>query len=305
MYLVCGEALFDVFVKDGTHDRLALAAHAGGSPFNVAIGLSRLGRRAALFTGLSTDVLGRRLYDQLGREGVCRDYVVDKSNRTTLALVALDAAGVAQYAFYGDGAADRELGASDLPNLQEDVSGLHFGSYTLVVEPTAATYFSLAQRERGRRLISLDPNVRPTVEPDMRVWRDRLEHWRRLADVIKVSDEDLALLHPGRDPDDIAAEWLQEPTRLVVVTRGAAGATGYCAQGRVEIPAPKVSLVDTVGAGDSFQSALLSQLPDHQSLRATTRSLGELGRVLDFAARAAAITCSRLGSDPPHAQDLD
>lgn len=304
MYLVCGEALFDVFVQDDAHDRLALAARPGGSPFNVAIGLTRLGHRAALFTGLSTDVLGRRLHAQLGREGVNRDYIVDKRNRTTLALVALDDAGVAQYAFYGDSCADRELARADLPPLGDEVTGLHFGSYTLVVDPTASTYLALAERERGRRLISLDPNVRPTVEPDMGIWRERLERWRRLADVIKVSEEDLALLHPDSTPDEIARDWLQGHTRLLVVTRGAGGALGYCAQGCAEVPAPQVAVVDTVGAGDSFQSALLSQLPDHQALCTAAGSLGELRRVLNYAARAAAITCSRVGSDPPHARDL-
>ena len=106
----------------------------------------------------STDVLGRRLHDLLARERVCRDYIVDKPQRSTLVLVALDAAGVPRYSFYGEGCADRELVPADLPALADGISGLHFGSYTLVTEPTASTYFALAQRERGRRLISLDPN---------------------------------------------------------------------------------------------------------------------------------------------------
>jgi len=304
MYLVCGEALFDVFVQGDAQDHLALVAHAGGSPFNVAIGLSRLGHRAALFTGLSTDVFGRRLHDQLGREGVCRDYVVDKANRTTLVLVALNAAGVPHYSFYGDSCADRVLVHTDLPTLRDDIRGLHFGSYTLVIDPTASTYFALAQRECGRRLISLDPNVRPTVESDMQVWRDRLERWRGVADVIKVSEEDLALLHPGCELNDIASAWLQGPTQLLVVTRGGAGALGYSTQGCVALPAPEVSVVDTVGAGDSFQAALLSQLHDRAALRDTATSLEQLRRVLAYAASAAAITCSRLGSDPPYAHEM-
>lgn len=304
MYLVCGEALFDMFAQGERNQNLELVAYPGGSPFNVAIGLTRLGHRAALFTGLSTDVLGRRLHDLLAREGVCRDYLVDKSQRTTLVLVALDAAGVPQYSFYGDGCADRVLVPADLPALADHISGLHFGSYTLVTDPTASTYFALAERERGRRLISLDPNVRPTVEPDMRVWRERVAQWRRLADIIKVSEEDLGLLHPGRELGEIAQEWLQAPTQLLVVTRGAAGSLGYNAQGCVEIPAAEVSVVDTVGAGDSFQAALLSQLPDSSSLREASASLQQLERVLGYATRAAAITCSRLGSNPPYANEI-
>lgn len=304
MYLVCGEALFDVFAHGERNDDLQLAARPGGSPFNVAIGLTRLGHRAALFTGLSTDVLGRRLHDLLAREGVCLDYIIDKPHLTTLVLVALDAAGVPRYSFYGDGCADREIVPADLPTLEDRIRGLHFGSYTLVTEPTASTYFALAEQERGRRLISLDPNVRPTVEPDMRVWRERVARWRRLADIVKVSEEDLELLHPGMALGEIARQWLQAPTQLLVVTRGAAGALGYSAQGCVETPASEVAVVDTVGAGDSFQAALLSQLPDRSSLQEASASLQRLRQVLGYATRAAAITCGRVGANPPHAHEL-
>jgi fructokinase len=304
MYLVCGEALFDMFARGEGGDALELSARPGGSPFNVAIGLTRLGHRAALFTGLSTDVPGRRLHALLAGEGVCLDYLVDKPQRTTLVLVALDAAGVPQYSFYGDGCADRAIVPADLPTLDDGIGGLHFGSYTLVTEPTASSYFALAQRERGRRLVSLDPNVRPTVEPDMRIWRERVAQWRRIADIVKVSEEDLALLHPGMPLDAIVRDWLQAPTQLLVVTRGAGGALGFSAKGGVEMPAADVAVVDTVGAGDSFQAALLSQLPDAASLRAASGSLQRLEQVLAFATRAAAITCGRAGADPPHAYEL-
>lgn len=304
MYLVCGEALFDVFATSEPNSDLELTAHPGGSPFNVAIGLTRLGHRAALFTGLSTDVLGRRLHDLLAHEGVCLDYIVDKPHSTTLALVALDAAGVPRYSFYGEHCADREILPTDLPTIEDRIDGLHFGSYTLVTEPTTSTYFALAQQQRGRRLISLDPNVRPTVEPDMRIWRERVAQWRQISDIIKVSEEDLALLHPGIGTDEIAREWLQAPTQLLVVTRGAAGALAYGAQGCVEIPAPEVSVIDTVGAGDSFQAALLSQLPDRQSLKDAMESPQRLHQAIAYATRAAAITCSRAGANPPFAHEL-
>lgn len=304
MYLVCGEALFDVFVQDERGEGLELAARHGGSPFNVAIGLTRLGHRAALFTGLSTDVLGRRLHALLGDEGVCLDYIVDKPDRTTLVLVALDAAGVPRYSFYGEGCADRAIVAADVPQLHDRVLGLHFASYTLVVDPTASSFFQLAQRERGRRVISLDPNVRPAVEPDMRIWRERVGQWRGLADIIKVSEEDLELLHPGIGFDDIAPLWLQAPTQLLVITRGAAGSIGYTTRGRVEASADRVDVVDTVGAGDSFQAALLSQLPDRRALVEAAASPERVRHILQQATRAAAITCSRVGANPPYAQEL-
>lgn len=304
MYLVCGEALFDVFTEGEQGESVPMLARPGGSPFNVAIGLTRLGHRAGLYTGLSTDVMGRRLHGLLKREDVCLDYIVDKPNRTTLVLVALDDAGVAKYSFYGDHCADRELTLAELPTLADTVTGLHFGSYTLVAEPTASTFHALAQREHGQRLVSLDPNVRPTIEPDMQVWRERLTSWRALADVIKVSDEDLALLYPGVAIDQIAQDWLQAPTQVLVVTRGAEGAVGYNAQGRVEIPGIKVNVVDTVGAGDSFQATLLSQLPDRAALTAAATSTERLQQILSRSAQAAAITCSRAGANPPLAHEL-
>lgn len=304
MYLVCGEALFDVFAHGEDNDALRLTARPGGSPFNVAIGLSRLGHRAALFTGLSTDLLGRRLRDLLAREGVSLDYIVDKPNSTTLVLVALDEGGVPRYSFYGDGCADREIVLNDLPSLEDRIDALHFGSYTLVTEPTASAYFALAERERGRRLISLDPNVRPTVESDMRIWRERVKKWRQMADIVKVSEEDLQLIHPSMDIDEIAQDWLQAPTQLLVVTRGASGALGYSAQGRVETTPPEVAVIDTVGAGDSFQAALLSQLTDRSSLREAAESPHRLRQVLAYATRAAAMTCSRAGANPPYTHEL-
>lgn len=304
MYLVCGEALFDVFTGREQDGGLGLSARAGGSPFNVAIGLARLGHRAALYTGLSTDALGRHLRGVLEREGVRLEYVIDKPHRTTLVLVALDDAGVANYSFYAEHCADRELDLSNLPELDEGIGGLHFGSYTLLTEPTASTFAALAEREFGRRLISLDPNVRPTVEPNMGAWRERLLRWRQLADVVKVSEEDLALLYPGRAIDEIAREWLQAPMQILVVTRGAAGVSGYSRKGRVEVPGVAVAVVDTVGAGDSFQAALLSQLPDHAALQGAAASLQHLQRILEYAVRAAAITCGRAGADPPHAHEL-
>ncbi|UNK58625.1 carbohydrate kinase [Pseudoxanthomonas daejeonensis] len=304
MYLVCGEALFDVFAQGERGDVLELAARPGGSPFNVAIGLTRLGHRAGLLAGLSTDVLGRRLRNVLVREGVCLDYIIDKPHRTTVVLVALDGDGVPQYSFYGDGCADREIVQSELPTLGDRVEGLHFGSYTLVTDPTASAYFALAEQQRGRRLISLDPNVRATVEPDMQVWRDRVTRWRQLADLVKVSEEDLALLHPGMEVDEIAQAWLQSPVQVLVVTRGGGGALGYTAHARVELPASEVAVVDTVGAGDSFQAALLSCLPDRSALREASTSPQRLQQVLAYATRAAGITCTREGANPPYAQEM-
>lgn len=306
MYVICGEALYDVYTRPAEGDALPLLARPGGSPFNVAIGLARLGTRAGLLAGLSRDPMGEHLRAILQREGVAPDYLVARDERTTLALVALDPEGVARYAFYGDGCADRSLVEADLPPLQPWVTGLHFGSYTLVAEPTASTLLALARRERGARLISLDPNVRPTVEPDMDRWRERVDAMAGLADVIKVSDEDLSLLHPDRTHEAIAAHWLAQGAGLVVVTLGSEGAVGFGPGGvSAQVPARLVRNADTVGAGDSFQAALLNRLPDRDTLRTIAASAAEIEALLRYAGTAAAITCSRPGADPPTRAELD
>jgi fructokinase len=308
MYLVCGEALFDVFVGDVRADgSLALDARAGGSPFNVAIGLARLGASTGFLTGLSRDPLGEQLFFRLEAEGVDTRYVIRSDRPTTLSLVGRTAAGTPAYTFYGSGAADRSLTPADLPSLPREVIGLHLGSYSIVATPTADALAELAEREAGRRLISLDPNVRPTVEPDMQVWRQRIGKLAESAALIKASSEDLALLWPGRNADDIARQWLETGAVLVVVTLGENGARAYTSRHAAAIGAAGTAVVDTVGAGDSFQAALLHGLT---SLKLTSKARlaaigpAELTALLTYANRAAAITCARRGADLPRAKEL-
>ena len=200
MFLVCGEALFDFFLESEEGPAAATyAARAGGSPFNVAIGLSRLGQHAGLLTGLSSDLLGQRLAQVLAAEGVSTAYAIATDRPTTLSLVGLDTAGVPAYQFYDNGSADTGVTEADLPALGPEVSGLHFGSYSLAAAPVADAFAALARGNR-ERFISVDPNVRPTVEPDMEVWRARLAVLFPLADLVKISAEDLALLRPGLRP---------------------------------------------------------------------------------------------------------
>ncbi|MCW0457368.1 carbohydrate kinase family protein [Xanthomonas sacchari] len=304
MFVVCGEALYDIFIDGYAGTSVGMTARQGGSPFNVAIGLARLGAPSALFTGLSTDPLGRQLRATLEGEGVALDYCIDKREATTLVMVALDASGVPNYAFYGTGCADRALTEADLPTLDARVGGLHFGSYTLVAETTASTFQALAERERGQRLISLDPNVRPTVEPDMAVWRARLARWIALAHVVKVSQEDIELLYPQQDPFAIARSWLQQGPSLVVMTLGGDGAVAWRGDSEARVPGRVVQVVDTVGAGDSFQAALLQQLPDPAALAALGSEPAALERLLQFCVAAAAINCTRAGANPPSLDDV-
>ena len=302
MFLICGEALYDVFPQAETAEGFTLDARIGGSPFNVAVGLSRFGRQVALFTGLSSDPLGRRLERALTEEGVDTRFLVTKPNPTTLAVVGLNTDGVPHYTFYGHDAADRVVTADDLPQLPPAVTGLHFGSYSLVVGQTADAFHALARRHAARLLISLDPNVRLNVEPDVAVWRRRVEAFSEVADLVKVSDEDLEMLFPGDAIENAVARWHSRGVQLVIVTRGAQGAIASLRGEVFEVPGRRVRTVDTVGAGDTFQAALLCGLEELGM--ATKSGLAELPesdcrRLVDFATAAAAVTCSRRGADLP------
>ena len=312
MYLVCGEALFDFFSEDdvtGLASKVNFKAIAGGSPFNVAVGLCRLGVDAALFAGLSTDYLGRRLQQVLNEEGVRPDFLVDFAAPTTLAMVAVGANGSPHYNFRGEGCADRQLKPEHLPELGPDVMGLHIGSFSLVVQPIADTLLELVQRESGKRLISLDPNVRLNPEPNIDLWRSRIATLVEYADLIKVSDEDLSLLYPEEDPQRVIEGWLQHRCHLVFLTRGGEGATVFSRiHGSWSVPASPVKIADTVGAGDTFQAALITWLTEQQ--RDSVEGVQSLSRqhidgMLKFAVQAAALTCSKTGPDLPHRHQLD
>jgi fructokinase len=308
MFLVCGEALFDFFLESEAGPAAATyAARAGGSPFNVAIGLARLGQAAGLLTGLSGDLLGQRLRQVLDAEGVSTRYAIPTDRPTTLSLVGLDAEGVPAYQFYDNGSADTGVKAGDLPALGAEVAGLHFGSYSLAAAPVGEAMAALA-RAKGGRFVTLDPNVRPTVEPDMDVWRERLAVLFPLADLVKISREDLELLWPGMRPETLAADLTAKGAGLVVVTDGGEAALGWTRSG-LEASAlpPRVKVIDTVGAGDTFQAALIARLMrDPGGPRTALAGLDPQGlaALIGHAARAAAITCSRRGADLPRAAEL-
>ncbi|KRP58801.1 carbohydrate kinase family protein [Pseudomonas trivialis] len=312
MYLVCGEALFDFFSEedaDGQAAKLNYRAIAGGSPFNVAVGLRRLGIKAGLFGGLSTDFLGRRLLQVLKDEGVSERFVLAFAAPTTLSMVAVGADGSPQYNFRGEGCADRLLEIAHLPHLSDEIRGLHVGSYSLVVQPIGDTLLELVKRESGKRLISLDPNVRLNPQPDIQLWRERVAQLAQHADLIKVSDEDLHLLYPDQSPESVLQGWLQHRCQLVFLTRGGDGASVFSRQhGTWSQPAMKIVMADTVGAGDTFQAALIAWLTEHQldsvqGLHQLTRE--QIDAMLGFAIRASALTCTRTGPDLPYRRQLD
>lgn len=308
MYLICGEALFDLFGTDTSDISIGFDARIGGSPFNVAIGLARLGEQAAFFGGVSTDALGEKLVKKLKDEGVSDQYILRTDYLTTLSLVQKDATGSPAYTFYGANAADRMVTDNDLPAFDEAPRFLHVGSYTALVDPVASALKTLIRRERDHTLISFDPNVRPTVVPDMDLWRANTEALVPLSDIIKVSDEDLSLIAPGEAVEDVARRWLTMGAKLVVVTRGGDGASAFNAHAEVSVPGVKVEVEDTVGAGDTFQAALLAGLT---ALGATDRDTLEaldppqLIQLVTLCIKAASITCSRRGADLPRRSELE
>jgi fructokinase len=307
MILVCGEALMDVFAAGETATGMTLDARIGGSPFNVAVGLKRLAQPAAFLAAVSDGFLGERLLRALVEEGVDVSTVARTPAPTTLSLIGLDARGVPSYAFYGTGAADRQLTPAALATVPAGLVAIHVGSYTTVVEPIASTLRLLVEREHRRTLISYDPNLRLNVEPDGARWRDMLQWMLPRTHLLKISDEDLGLLLPGKTAEAFAADALRQGVRLVVVTRGAAGASAWTARGRSDAEPVCVKVIDTVGAGDTFQAGLLTWLAEHGALSADGLAgldPAEVGAALGFAARAAAITCSRRGADMPRRAEL-
>lgn len=306
--LVCGEAIVDLFV-DVADGELRAKPVLGGSPFNVAIGLARLDVPTSFFGGLSTDSFGTAIRTRLLAEKIDTRHAVATDRLTTLSVVGTDAAGRPAYAFHGEGKADRSVGIADLPaTLADDISALVMGSYTLAVEPVAAAHLALARREAGQRLISIDLNLRPTVTPDIDRWRHLFAAFVPYAGIIKASDEDLDIAFPGIAHRDLVAGWFAAGVALCVVTQGADGAVAW-RPGRepIIVGGRNVELVDTVGAGDSFHAALLARLHRVDALsRQAIAALDDarLSDALAFAVTASAITCTRLGADPPKSAEI-
>ena len=307
MFVVCGEALFDVFSAGDTPTGMAMDARVGGSPFNVAVGLARLAQPVCFLSQVSQGFLGERLMKTLQAEGVNTTTVQRSEAPTTLSLIGLDTKGVPSYSFYGEGCADRLLTPDALATLPDGVRAINFGSFATVVGPTSVTQRMLVEREYQRTLIAYDPNIRLNVEPDLEVWRDQIEWMLPHTQLLKVSEEDLQLVMPGITRAAFAAGALAKGVKLVVVTRGGDGAEAWNAQGAVSVPPVKVTVIDTVGAGDTFQAALLTWLAERDAVSGAglaALSADAVRDALGFAARAAAITCSRRGADMPRRAEL-
>lgn len=306
MLVVSGEALMDVFAGAPHAAGMALDARIGGSPLNVAIGLARLAQPVAFFGGVSRGFLGERLMQALHGEGIDTRCTVRLDAPTTLSLVGLDAQGVPRYDFHGTGAADRVL-PMDALALVPPAAAYHFGSYAMVVEPVASVQRALIEREHRRAVVAYDVNVRLGVEPDLARWHAALQWMLPRTTILKMSDEDFELLFPGGDLDALARRWIEAGVALVVITRGGQGARAWTRQQALDLAPVAVPVVDTVGAGDTFQAAMLVALAERGLLRADALQAlpsDDLRAVGSFAMQAAALTCSRRGADLPRRSEL-
>lgn len=303
MIVSCGEALIDFVPLIGQDGEAGYRPLPGGSPFNVAIAAARLGQRAGFLGRVSRDLFGDQLVATLESNDVDTSLVARGDEASTLAFVSLSAGEEPRYAFFNTGAADRSLVPDDVPDpLPGDIDCLHFGSFSLAVEPAATTLAALMRRETANRVISLDPNVRPTLVGPRDAYVERVEALVRLAAIVKVSAADLDWLYPGEPIDTVAARWRDSGPAVIAVTAGERGAFGLTASARAEAAGAPVAVVDTVGAGDTFQAGLLVRLAELGRLSKdglASLSGDDLADALAFAGRAAAITCTRPGADPP------
>lgn len=308
MILCCGEALIDMIPVPTQNGEDGFVPHSGGAIFNTAIALGRLDTAVGFLTGLSTDLFGQQLEADLLKSHVNTHFSMRSDLPTTLAFVRLQD-GHATYTFYDENTAGRSLTPDTLPNLPDEIGALYFGGISLISEPCADFYAALAEREGDKRAIVLDPNIRPGFIKEEARYRARLQRMIDLADIVKVSDEDLDWINPGEETTEEKATNLQSRgPQIVVVTRGSAGASAFLSNGRrVDVPAQKATVVDTVGAGDTFNAGLLSHLADTATLSKTRLAdidVETVAAALAKGAAVAAITVARAGANPPWTHEL-
>jgi fructokinase len=307
--LCCGESLIDMIPSRNQAGEPGFTPHPGGAIFNTAIALGRLRALTGLLTGLSDDLFGDQLRAALAGSNVDVSLAITSERPTTLAFVQLTN-GHATYTFYDENTAGRSLDPARLPSLPDAISTLYFGGISLISEPCADFYANLAMRESTNKVIVVDPNIRPGFINDTVTYRDRLDRLIAHADIVKVSDEDLNWILPGPQAlVDKVAELRAKGPKVVVLTRGGAGASALAHSGdMIDVASHRVAVVDTVGAGDTFNAGILAKLAENGLLtKDALKHIDEasLREALDFGARVAAITVSRSGANSPWAYELN
>ncbi len=308
MILCCGEALIDMVAAPSLDGPDGFVPHSGGAVFNTAIALGRLGARAGMLTGLSRDMFGDQLADALKASDVDTTHIIRSDRPSTLAFVKLED-GQASYSFFDENSAGRMIRPEDMPELPSDITALFFGGISLASDPSASAYAALLERHGGSRAVMIDPNIRPLFITDADGYRRRMAAMISQADIVKVSDEDLDWLNPAplTQAEKISA-MLDTGPSVVIVTQGAEGAIATLSDGTsIAVPAVKTNVVDTIGAGDTFNAGFLAKLSELDLL--TPEALGTLDPdalrdAMTYGARVAAITVSRAGANPPWANEL-
>ena len=306
MILCCGEALIDMLPRTTTEGEAAFAPYVGGAVFNSAIALGRLGAPAGFFSGLSSDLFGGQFRDALGASKVSSTYAHTSPRPTTLAFVRLTN-GQATYTFYDENTAGRMLTIEDLPKLGTEIEAMLFGAISLISEPAGSAYEEFMRREHEARVMMLDPNIRPNFIPDKAKHLRRIREMMAMADIVKLSDEDLKWFDEAGSHEDVVRNWLDRGPKLIVVTHGSEGAVGYSKAHKVTVMPQKVKVVDTVGAGDTFNAGILASLHEQGLLaKAAIGGLSEdaIRKALELGAKAAAVTVSRAGANPPWRHEI-
>ncbi|WP_050603874.1 carbohydrate kinase [Ruegeria sp. 6PALISEP08] len=308
MILCCGEALIDMIAEPTASGAQGFVPHTGGAILNTAVAMGRLGVPVGMLTGMSSDMFGKQLTDALNASHVDTSHMVVSDRPTTLAFVQLTD-GHATYNFVDENTAGRMLLPEDMPDQLPAVTALYLGGISLACEPCADAYASLLNQHGGDRAVMLDPNIRPGFIADQTRYRTRLNRMIAQSDIVKVSDEDLDWIIPGSEPEAAkAALLLQTGPSALIVTRGRDGANGYLADGsQVSVPVKPVQVVDTIGAGDTFNAGVLTEL--HRAGHLTkpgVRNLtpDALRAAMALGAEVAAVTVSRAGAEPPWAHEL-
>jgi fructokinase len=306
MILCCGEALIDMLPRTTTEGEAAFAPYVGGAVFNSAIALGRLGAPAGFFSGLSSDLFGGQFREALGASKVSSTYAHTSPKPTTLAFVRLTN-GQATYTFYDENTAGRMLTVEDLPKLGAEIEAMLFGAISLISEPAGSAYEEFMRREHESRVMMLDPNIRPNFIPDKAKHLRRIREMMAMADIVKLSDEDLKWFDEAGSHEDVVRNWLDRGPKFIVVTHGGEGAVGYSKTHKVTVMPRKVKVVDTVGAGDTFNAGILASLHEQGLLtKAAIGSLSEdaIRKALELGAKAAAVTVSRAGANPPWRHEI-
>jgi len=307
MLLSCGDALIDFLPVKSADGRDASVPVAGGSCLNIAVGMARLGAPAGFVGGISTDLFGRMIADHAIASQVELRYATRSEHQTTLAFVRT-VGGEPQYAFYDEATASRNWVYRHGSIPFDEIEAIHVGSTTLADDKGAAQALAMLEDARGSVIISFDPNCRPKLVKHKAHYVERMNAFAATADIVRMSDVDFEFLYGGGDYAGRAKLFIEAGASLVVVTRGIKGVQAWHREaGGVEVQAPTVDVVDTIGAGDSFQAALLFAL--RVIGRVETEALAqmnsyELSLALSFASSCAAFTCGRAGADPPRQSDV-